>query len=191
MSRTEQRFGIMLIIDIVMGANTKRIRDLEHDKIKTYGAGKDRDRHHWHFIIDELLVQDVIQQDGDRYPVLKITEKGKKVLFGKDTISALKREEPKRKKRAGKESELGPYDEALFEMLRTLRKKLADKQHVPPYIIFSDKTLHEMCRSFPSTADEMANISGVGDTKLERYGDDFLRVIISHKKSVTDGPNSF
>jgi len=186
MSRTEQRFGIMHIIDIVLGANTKRIRDMEHDKIKTYGAGKDRDRYHWHFIIDELLAQDVIVQDGDRYPVLKLTEKGKKVLFGKDTISALKREEPKRKKRAGKESELGPYDEELFEELRTLRKKLADKQHVPPYIIFSDKTLHEMCRSFPVTADEMAEISGVGDTKLGRYGDDFLEVIREHKKSVTD-----
>ncbi len=189
MSRTEQRFGIMHIIDIVLGANTKRIRDLQHDKIKTYGAGKDRDRHHWHFIIDELLVQEVIQQDGDRYPVLKLTDKGKEVLFGKDTISALKREEPKRKKRAGKESIQGPYDEALFEILRTLRKKLADKQHVPPYIIFSDKTLHEMCRSFPVTADEMAEISGVGDTKLERYGDDFLTVIRSHKKSGADSPN--
>ena len=187
MSRTGQRFGIMHIIDIVLGANTKRIRDLQHDKIKTYGAGKDRDRHHWHFIIDELLVQELIQQDGDRYPVLKITEKGKKVLFGKDTIHALKREEPKKKKRAGKESEPGPYDEALFELLRTLRKKLADKQHVPPYIIFSDKTLHEMCRSYPSTADEMADISGVGDTKLERYGEDFLRVIRSFKSEKSEG----
>jgi ATP-dependent DNA helicase RecQ len=186
MSRTGQRFGIMHIIDIVLGANTKRIRDLEHDKIKTYGAGKDRDRYHWHFIIDELLVQDVIQQDGDKYPILKISEKGKKVLFGKDTISALKREEPKRKKRAGKESELGPYDEELFELLRTLRKKLADKQHVPPYIIFSDKTLHEMCRSFPATPDELTEISGVGNTKLERYGDAFLGVIRSHKTPATN-----
>lgn len=182
MSRTDQRFGIMHIIDIVLGANTKRIRDLGHDSIKTYGAGRDRDRHHWHFIVDELLAQDLILQDGDRYPVLKLAEKGKKILFGKGTISALKREEPKKRKRAAKESGLGPYDETLFEKLRTLRKKLADKQHVPPYIIFSDKTLHEMCRSFPETADAMAEISGVGDTKLERYGEDFLQLIREHKK---------
>ena len=85
-----------------------------------------------------------------------------------------------------KRANWGPYDEALFDLLRTLRKKLADKQHVPPYIIFSDKTLHEMCRSYPSTADEMADISGVGDTKLERYGEEFLKVIRAHKKPLTE-----
>ncbi len=178
-SRTGQRFGIMHIIDIVLGANTKRIRDLEHDKIKTHGAGKDRDKYHWHFIVDELLVQEVIQQEGDRYPVLTLTDKGKKVLFGKDKISALKREEPKRKKRAGKESELGPYNEDLFEKLRSLRKQLADDQHVPPYIILSDRSLHEMCRSFPTTHSTMAEVSGVGDAKLERYGDIFIKSIKS------------
>ena len=186
MSRTEQRFGIMHIIDIVSGADTKRIRDLGHNKVKTYGAGRDKEKNHWHFIIDELLVQDVIHQDGDRYPVLKLTEKGKRILYGKDNICALKREEPKRKKRAGKESSFGPYDEALFEKLRTLRKKLADEQRVPPYIIFSDKSLHEMCRSYPVTHGYMAGINGVGDAKLQRYGDDFIKVIKTYLEENPD-----
>jgi ATP-dependent DNA helicase RecQ len=182
-SRTGQRFGTMHIIDIVTGANTKRIRDLEHDKVKTYSAGKDRDKNHWRFITDELLAQDIIAQEGDRYPVLKITEKGRQVLFGGEKVSGLKREEPERKKRA---AGFGPYDEALFERLRSLRKSLADEQGVPPYIIFSDRTLHELCRHYPSTLSDMAKISGVGAAKLERYGEDFTGEI---KKYLAENPD--
>lgn len=180
MSRTGQRFGIGHIVDIVTGSDTKRIRDLGHNEIRTYGAGKERDKNHWRFIADELLAQEIIFQDGDRYPVLKISEKGKKVLFGSEKVSGLKREEPKKKQRTRKGSESGPFDEALFRKLRVLRKALADKQGVPPFIIFSDRTLHEMCRHYPSTIDEMAMISGVGDFKLERYGDEFVKVIKEH-----------
>ncbi|MBI4682738.1 MAG: DNA helicase RecQ [Nitrospirae bacterium] len=177
MSRTGQRFGIMHIIDIVTGADSKRIRELEHDKIKTYGAGRDKDKHHWRFIADELLAQDVISQDGDRYPVLKLTEKGKRALFGSENISALKREGPKKKQRAARGGAFESYDKVLFEKLRVLRKGLADEQKVPPFIIFSDKTLHEMCRRYPASLPEMAGISGVGNAKLERYGEDFIRSI--------------
>jgi ATP-dependent DNA helicase RecQ len=144
-SRTGQRFGIRHIIDIVAGADTKRIRELGHDRIKTYGAGRDKGKNHWRFIVDELLAQDAVFQDGDRYPVLKLSEKGKKILFGKENISALKREETKKKQLTGRSGEFEPYDKVLFERLRILRKKLADEQQVPPYIIFSDRTLHEMC----------------------------------------------
>ncbi|KPK01887.1 MAG: ATP-dependent DNA helicase RecQ [Nitrospira bacterium SG8_35_4] len=174
-SRTGQRFGIRHIIDIIAGADTKRIRELGHNRIKTYGAGSHRDRSYWHCMADELLAQDAISQDGDRYPVLKLTEKGRGVLFGSQKISALKREETKKKRQAG--SDFDPYDEALFERLRTLRKKLADGQQVPPYIIFSDRTLHEMCRRYPKAMPDMAEISGVGGIKLERYGEKFIASI--------------
>lgn len=177
MSRTGQRFGTLHIVDIIIGADTKRIRELEHDKIKTFGAGKDRDKNHWRFIVDELLAQDIIHQDGDRYPVLKLTEKGKAILFGKEKVSALKREGPKKKLRSAKGSGPDQYDEALFERLRALRKKLADEQGVPPYIVFSDKTLREMCRHYPATMPDMAGITGVGAAKLDRYGGDFIREI--------------
>ncbi|MBI4653780.1 MAG: DNA helicase RecQ [Nitrospirae bacterium] len=182
MSRTGQRFGTMHIVDIVTGADTKRIRELQHDKIQTYGAGKDKDKNHWRFIVDELLAQDIIYQDGGAYPVLKITEKGKNILFGKETVSALKREETKKKPHKGKWGVFEDYDKTLFERLRALRKHLADEQTVPPYIIFSDKTLHEMCRRYPAALPEMASISGVGDTKLERYGDKFMEVIKTYLK---------
>ncbi|MEK7306749.1 MAG: RecQ family ATP-dependent DNA helicase, partial [Nitrospirota bacterium] len=169
-SMTGQRFGIAHIVDIVTGADTKRIRMFQHDRIKTYGAGKDKDKRHWRFIIDELLTQDAIRQEGGLYPVLNLTQKGTAVLYGKEQITALKKEEPK-----GKSPEKGSisnqYDASLFEKLRHLRKMIAEEGQVPPFIIFSDKTLHEMCRYYPTDLSEMRKISGVGDAKIKQYGD--------------------
>ena len=177
MARTSERFGIVHIIDIVIGADTKRIRELGHHELKTFGAGRHQDKNHWRFIVNELLAQELIRQDGDRYPVLKLTPRGANVLMGKDEVFGLKREEVKAKERRRKTAEGGWYDETLFDRLRVIRKKIAGENHVPPYVIFSDKTLHEMCRHFPKTASEMRRISGVGDVKLERYGEDFLEEI--------------
>jgi len=183
MARTHERFGIVHIIDIVIGADTERIRELGHDRIKTFGAGKGRDKNHWHFIVNELLAQELIRHDGDRYPVLKLTPRGAGVLTGADAVFGLRREEVKAKERRRKSAEGGQYDEALFARLRMVRKELAAKNHVPPYVIFSDKTLHEMCRQFPKTALEMRMIPGVGDVKLERYGEDFVKAIKTHAQT--------
>lgn len=170
--RTQERFGIRHIIDIVIGSDTKRIRALQHDKIKTYGAGGDKDKGHWHFIVDELFAQDVIRQEGDPYPVLKMTEKGKNILYGKELITALKKEETKTKTLA--KGDIAGYDTALFEILRSVRKSIAEAEQVPPFVVFSDKTLHEMCRYYPAMPSEMRRINGVGDKKLEKYGNTFL-----------------
>jgi len=185
MARTNERFGITHIIDIVLGSDTKRIRELGHRELKTFGAGRDRDKNHWHFIVNELLAQELIKQDGDRYPVLKLTPKGSAVLTGKEEVFGLKREEVKAKERRGKTAEGGLYDETLFERLRIIRKKLAETNRVPPYVIFSDKTLHDMCRHFPKTASEMRRIAGVGDVKLERYGGKFLEEIRTYGEKST------
>src|SRR5208283_4148083 len=113
-SRTGQRFGMGHIIDIVTGSDTKRIRGLRHNALKTYGAGKDRDKKYWRSVVEELIAQEAIIQEGDPYPVLKITQKGSGILFGREKITALKKEEIKPKaarQRGGVEA----YDEALFE----------------------------------------------------------------------------
>ncbi|MBA4374321.1 MAG: DNA helicase RecQ [Thermodesulfovibrio sp.] len=178
-SRTGQRFGIGHIIDIVSGADTKRIRELRHNEIKTYGAGKDRDKKHWRSVMDELIAQGALLQEGEPYPVLNITTKGSDILFGRENFTALKKEEPKAKagRRTAGDAE---YDEALFDRLRAARKRLAEVQQVPPYIIFSDKTLHEISRQYPATLPALRKISGVGDAKLERYGEDFLAAILTY-----------
>jgi ATP-dependent DNA helicase RecQ len=177
MARVNERFGIVHIIDIVIGADTRRIRELRHHELKTFGAGRLQDKNHWRNIVNELLAQELIRQDGDRYPVLKITPRGFEVLAGKQEVFGLKREEAKTKERRRKTAEGGWYDETLFDRLRVIRKKIAAGNQVPPYVIFSDKTLHEMCRQFPKTSSEMRRISGVGDVKLQRYGEDFLEEI--------------
>jgi ATP-dependent DNA helicase RecQ len=179
-SRTGQYFGTKHIIDVVAGADTKRIRELNHNEIKTYGVGKNKEKNHWYFIVDELLAQDAIAQNGGQYPVLVLTKKGTDILLGREKIEGLKREEIQKKPKAFKVTGFEPYDEVLFGRLRVLRKKLAEDHKVPPYIIFSDMTLHEMSIYYPSTLDEMRMISGVGETKLERYGNDFTMEIKVH-----------
>jgi len=175
-SKMGQRFGIGHIIDIVTGSDTKRIRELRHNESKTYGMGKVRDKKYWRSVLDELIAQEAIMQQGDPYPVLKITQKGSDILFGGESIMALRREDAKAKTpREGDEFER--YDRTLFERLRNVRKGIAEGQKVPPYVIFSDRTLHEMCRRFPSTLSDIRKISGVGEVKLERYGEDFIREI--------------
>ncbi|MGD0283523.1 MAG: RecQ family ATP-dependent DNA helicase, partial [Dissulfurispiraceae bacterium] len=180
MSRTGQRFGTGHITDIVTGADTKRIRELGHNDIKTYGAGKGRDKTYWRSVVDELIAQKAVMQEGDPYPVLKITKKGSDILFGREKVTALRKEEVKAKPPKEKRGDTGEYDEALFARLRIVRKRLADRQQVPPYIIFSDKTLQEMCRNLPLTASAMRKIGGVGDMKLQRYGEDFIDEIMRH-----------
>jgi len=176
-ARTGQGFGIGHIVEIVTGADTKRIRELKHDQIKTYGAGKEKDKRHWHLIIDELLAQDALMQDGDRFPVLKLTDKGSAILFGKEMISAIRKEEARPQAKGGAAEQ---YDSSLFESLRSLRKRIADEEHVPPFVVFSDKTLHEMCRHYPTSPSQMRSITGVGEAKLNRYGKAFIGEIADY-----------
>jgi ATP-dependent DNA helicase RecQ len=181
MARTNERFGILHVIDVVMGADTKRVKELGHDSLKTFGAGRDRDKNHWRFIVNELLAQELIRQDGDRYPVLKLTQKGAAVLTGSEAVFGLRRQEVKVRERRGKAGDSSKFDTLLFERLRLVRKRLANESGVPPYVIFSDKTLHEMCRHFPMTSSELRRIPGVGDIKLERYGQEFLSEIRTYQ----------
>jgi len=184
-ARTSERFGIGHILDIVTGAGTRRIRELGHDGIKTYGAGKHKDKNHWRFIIDELLAQELVRHDGDRYPVLKFTARGAAVVKGAEQVFGLKREDGKAPERKKNLAKAGKFDMALFDRLRTVRRKIAEENGVPPYIIFSDKTLHEMSRQFPTSPSEMRRISGVGDIKLERYGEEFLEEIRTYRNGAS------
>ncbi len=160
----------------VTGADTKRIRDLRHNEIRTYGTGRGRDKKYWRSVIDELLAQGVLLHVGDPYPVLNIPDKGSSVLSGRDKPYGPEEGGFKNRGLTG-QGKHGGYDNALFERLRAVRKRMAEAQQVPPYIIFSDKTLHELCRRVPLTLSDMRKISGVGDSKLDRYGKDFIREI--------------
>lgn len=172
--RVNERFGITYIIDIIRGADTARVREYGHNKLSTYGVGKDKSKNYWHGIIDELLGQDCILRDEDQYGVLKITKRGKLILYGKKTLSVAKRQQVRKSKI---ELDYGKGDEALFLVLKKLRLELAREKGLPPYMIFSDKTLREMCIKLPLTKISFLNINGVGQVKLDSYGDDFLGCI--------------
>ncbi len=172
--RTEQRFGAAHIVDVVTGANTKRIRSLGHERIKTYGVGKDKDKRFWRGIIDDLLAQKCLIQTEGQYPVLQVTPHGREVLFGREEFYVRKRTEtPSR----AVSTVADDYNRELFERLRSVRVRIAGEQNVPPFVVFSDRTLHELACYFPVTPDEMRRVTGVGEMKLQRYSDDFLPVI--------------
>ena len=190
-ARTYQRFGAGQIIDIVTGADTDRIRKLGHDSLKTYGAGSGKTKGFWRGILNDLVAQQCVRRTDDEYPTLQITAKGGEILTGRESFHVLRQTKIDRKKKAKAKkagrttlADAEVFDQALFERLRTLRRKLAGEQGVPPYIIFNDRTLRLMARDVPETTTQFADISGVGEAKLARYGEVFLGEIRAHLRDV-------
>ena len=174
-ARTGERFGITRVVNIVVGADTRQIRQRRLDRLKTYGVGKDRPKQHWRRIVDELIAQECITRTEDQYPVLRLTDKGRRLLAGNERFMAIKPAVKLQPRHAAVWAE--DYNRDLFEKLRQLRRELSIKGKMPPFIIFSDRTLHEMARHFPSTLNEMRAVNGVGDVKLSEYGMLFLNAI--------------
>ncbi|MCK4563826.1 MAG: RecQ family ATP-dependent DNA helicase, partial [Verrucomicrobia bacterium] len=172
--RSGQKFGAVHIADIVVGAKTQKIRQMGHDQLKTYGAGKERDKKYWRRVIDDLLAQDCIIQNQEQFSALELTSKGQQVLLGKQRFEVIRQKSLKKTSFAGL---TGDYSEKLFGQLRIQRQHLAQKEGVPPFVIFSDRTLREMALYFPDTPEQMAGISGVGAAKLAKYGDTFMTLI--------------
>ncbi len=180
--RVGQRFGIRHVIDVLRGADTERIRQLGHDRLSTYGIGQELSEAEWGSIIRQLIHLGYLQQDIAHYAVLRLTERARPLLRGEirlELAHARVREKPRRRRRAALAAE-GPYDEALFEQLRQLRKRLADAQGVPPYVIFGDATLAHMARARPTDEAALLAVHGVGEHKLARYGSAFLRLIAEY-----------
>ena len=183
--RVGQRFGAGHVVEVLRGADSERIRTLNHQQLSTYGLGRDKGEQEWNSIIRQLIHQGYLVQDIANYSVLKLTPAARPLLRGEQTLQLAKpriREQIK-KKRIRAEPAQGPYDEVLFDQLRGLRKRLADQQGVPPYIIFGDATLIQMARDKPLSEAELLGVLGVGQHKLEKYGSAFLEAIADHALS--------
>lgn len=179
-SRMRQRFGAKLVCDVLRGGKTDRIRQLQLDKLTTYGILKDTPEHTIRDIIRHLELQGLLRDSGGEYPVLKLTEGSLEVLRGERRVEMkLNRALPekKEKKAAGKTSAAGAADPGLYQKLRALRARLAREQGVPAYVVFTDAALEDMCRRRPESAAQFLEVSGVGQKKLERYGEAFLKAI--------------
>ena len=179
-------YGVGYVIDVLRGSENEKIMNRGHDGLSTYGIGAELSRDHWQSLIRQLIHRGYLVQDIARFSALRLTEAARPLLRGDETLIMAKprirvptKKERLRTARAGRASDLAglPVDEALFDALRALRKRLADEQNVPAYVVFSDATLAEMAARHPGTSADLLEVNGVGQTKLERYGDAFLTVI--------------
>ena len=182
-SRTGQRFGAGYLIDVLRGLGNERIQRFGHDRIPTHGVGADLDPYRWRSVFRQLVARGLLSVDMEGYGSLKLTESSRPVLRGEEEVLMRRDLRPGRaaKKRKLKEPLPPPdpatWDEELWEALRARRTDLAKTQKVPPYVIFHDSTLREMVEQRPRTLEEFERLGGVGETKLRRYGEEFLAVI--------------
>ena len=174
--RLDQRYGTSTVVDCLMGSKNKNAREKELSKISTYGIMKDKSKTYIKDLIGTLTADGYIKVSGTTYPILKLTEKSKDVLFGQVKVLVNIRKEEERVRKDGFDENLS-YDEKLFKHLKEVRLDMARMRNIPPFIIFSDASLKEMSQKKPRTEDEMLMIKGVGDKKLLQYGDIFLAEI--------------
>lgn len=184
--RLREKVGLNLLVDILRGSGRKEIRDLGYDQIKTFGAGRDTAASAWLSYLSQLINLGYLEVAYDHYGVLRLTPASQRVLFESESvelvrIATLKERREKEKVQLKTKTKADRIRDELFEVLRALRRKLAQQKGVPPYIIFSDATLEEMAAAKPVSDTEMRAISGVGDRKLQLYGDDFMKAILNYQ----------
>ena len=186
--RSGQLFGTTYLIDLLLGNSNERIIQNGHDQLSTFGIGQEFSASDWRRIYRQLIAQGYLLVDIDGHGSVKLTDSCRPLLRGEKTIEIHKprEEDPSEKSDRKKQSAkhiLQPWNEPLFEALRELRMTLAQDQNVPPYVIFHDSTLVAMTELRPTTENEMRYISGVGEQKLERYGEQFMTEIKKHPGS--------
>ncbi len=177
--RTDQVFGAAHVIDVLLGGDTERIRRFHHDRLSTHGVGAERTRDEWRSVFRQLVAMGLLVVDVEGHGGLRLGPDARDVLRGERTVELRRDPTRRRRKKATKAPAVldDPRDEALFQALRGRRMDIAKAQGVPPYVIFHDSSLREMALRKPRDLVDMAQIPGVGQTKLERYGDGFLAAI--------------
>jgi len=182
--KTREIFGANHIIDVLRGSKSQKVMKFNHQNLHNYGSGKELSRRQWFLLSRQFIQKGLLFQDQD-YGSLKLTPKGEAVLNGKEKVMGIFKEEEvaepavaKRKTaRAAGEYQDQEYDRELFEILRQRRKELANMNNLPPYVIFSDRSLIEMATRLPRNRDSFLSIHGVGEAKLAKYGKIFIGLI--------------
>ncbi len=177
--RVEQRYGAGHVIDVLKGSKKQRIYQLGHDRLSTYGIGSEESAEYWGAVIRNLVQRGYLQQDIGNYSVLQLTQSSWPLLRGEETLTMARprvKIGAKAKKKLS-ETELSSSDLELFEQLRHVRKELADAKGVPPFVIFSDKSLVEMALVRPVDSQTFLTIHGVGLAKCGQYGDPFMNAV--------------
>lgn len=175
--RMNEHFGKSLVALVLAGSKGQKVKNFRFDQLSTYGIMKGKSQKNIVGLIDYLTAAGYLIASGGQFPVLKVTKLGLAVLKGEQKVS---------RKTSVKATKALPENDDLFEELRKLRREFAEKQGVPPFVIFSDKTLHEMSAVMPATASEMLDVKGVGESKMDKYGAEFLEVIADFKDATAD-----
>lgn len=178
MIRMGERFGNSLVSQVLAGSKNKKIKEFGFEKLSTYGLMKEQKQKEISLFIDFLISEEYITVVSGTFPILRVNEKGKSVLQGKEKVM---RKETMRAEKVTHEEE----DHELFGILRAIRKELADSEGVPPFVIFSDQTLRDMCRKLPEDNTAFLDVKGVGAHKSEKYGSRFLQAISQYKEENT------
>jgi ATP-dependent DNA helicase RecQ len=179
--RTGQRFGVSYLVDVLLGKSNGRIQRFGHDQISTYGIGDELKATQWRGLYRQLIARGLLDVDAEGHGGLRLTDACRPVLKGEHTLQLRKEQKPERNKAAKKRkpSYNGAHAE-LWEALRSRRTELAREQEVPPYVIFHDATLMEMMEYRPQTMAQMGRITGVGQKKLDAFGEAFLQVLAGY-----------
>ncbi|MGD9649672.1 MAG: DNA helicase RecQ [Dongiaceae bacterium] len=182
--RTDQRFGAAYLTDVLLGKADERVKKFRHDQISTFGIGKEYSKQEWLGIYRQLIAQNLLWVDMENHGSIKITPAGREFLNKKPPLPLRKytgKTGTKKQTRAeAPKNFTAETDQNLFDALRATRMRIAKAQNLPPYVIFHDKTLREMVARKPASLREFAEISGVGEKKIELYGEVFLKVIAEH-----------
>ncbi len=178
--RTGQRFGVSYLVDVLLGKDNERIVRFGHDRLQVYGLGAELDATGWRTLFRQLVSLGLINVDVEGHGSLRLTEAARPVLRGEQILELRRDRKPEKKPRSKPErhqAQLDQADRPLWEALRARRRKLAEEQGVPPYVIFHDSTLLQMVQHRPGSLERMLQLEGVGEKKLERYGRAFLEVL--------------
>lgn len=186
--RTGQRFGVVHVMDVLQGKENEKVLQHGHQQLSTFGIGSDIHEAQWRSVIRQLVVRGLLRVDLEGFGALQLTDICRPVLKGEQSLYLRKEDikAPSTKKggsKASRKTQIRSEDEELWEQLRECRKYLAEEHNVPPYVIFHDATLKEMIDVMPMSASEFLMIGGVGDSKMEKYGADFIEIICRYAEA--------
>src|SRR5690606_262511 len=176
--RTGNRFGAGHVIDVLRGSNNEKVTGFDHPKLSTYGIGQHLSADEWRSVFRQLVARGYLDVDPQGFGGLQLNDNCRALLRGEESIQLRRERKPVGLGQTRRQGvEIAAEDQGLWHALRACRKQLAETHGVPPYVIFHDTTLREMLERRPLTARELLTITGVGDSKLQRFGEAFLAVI--------------
>lgn len=182
--RLKQSWGLNHVVDVLRGSVSEKITQIGHQKLSTYGIGKEKSAAYWKHLTWQLIHREYCFQDIEKFNVLRLTQKAIPVLRGEESIALTVQIEEKTPKSKKKKTRT-PSDTTsspLFEALRVLRREIAQEENKPPFMVFSDATLRDMIRLQPKTLNELLDVSGIGEHKLHQYGEQFLDVLLTYQE---------